>query len=180
MHWGELGLLVTLSCYYNMFTHWFSVGSETLLEWTDYRRGVWPLAIPFRKQRFIVLVCSPWWRNRSAGTRRVPSTKISIKQINSLKSCCSNGKYVLRHEYFIYFHKTNTRVFIIFSTIAWTKSNLSSNIITQLSLFSYVIYCLDDTDCFPWQFPCLFYLWTAQISHKESLEATLLLVCVKN
>ena len=44
------------------------------------------------------------------------------------------------HKHFWYFHKTNTTVFTIFSTIKRVKANLSSSIIDRISLFHCVIH----------------------------------------
>ena len=41
-------------------------------------------------------------------------------------------------------HKTNTIVFTMLSTSVWAKFDLSSTIITKLSLFGYVIYSWRD------------------------------------
>ena len=55
--------------------------------------------------------------------------------------------YDLHRIYFRYIHQPTVIVFIILSTTKQAKSHLSNAIITQVSLFDYVIYSSADSHC---------------------------------
>ena len=67
--------------------------------------------------------------------------------LNSINWFFLKEKGILPHKYLRYPHKTITIVFTIFSAIKQAKPHLSSNIITKVSFFVYVIYSLTDAFC---------------------------------
>ena len=80
-------------------------------------------------------------------TLMVLSSILVTEQLNSVKWFCSKEKCVLYPKFVRCHQKTNTIEFITLPSIKQAKVHLSSTIITEVSLFGYVIHSSSDTHC---------------------------------